>query len=195
MARSKKARNIIKNLPAVIAQPEPEAEPTDRFGRRSQFKREYIDIVRVLCEDGATDKEIAAELGVSQSVLYKWRNLFPELAAAMKLGKDIANDRMERTAYNVAVGYTKTVTVNIKVRNSDGSEKVVEVQQEVSVPPDPKMLQWMLKNRRPDSWKDRTEVGGEVEVVHLTADQAKERLKAKIEEIRLRALGNNSGGG
>jgi hypothetical protein len=102
----------------------------------------------------------------------------------MKLGKELANNRLERTAYEVAVGYTQTVRVNMKLRNSDGSERTVEVEQQVRVAPNPDMLRWMLKNRRPDDWRDKTEQGVTHEVLVLTPAQAKERLRAKIEQFR-----------
>jgi transposase len=176
----------------VIPQPEPEPEPSDRFGRpiHGKYRPEFVDQARVLCEEGMTDKELARFFDVSRSTLYEWQFAHPEFAEAMKLGKAPANDRLERRAYEVAMGYTATVREAIKVR--DGGKEVVQlVEREVEIPPNPDMLRWLLKNRRPDIWRDKTEsVSTSVEIV-LTADQARERLKARLDQLKQLGTGQS----
>lgn len=187
MSKSK----VIKNLPAVIppAIEYDEEELYSRFGKRPhKFKAEYIEIARQLCVEGWTDKEIAKFLGVNKNTLYEWMQIVPELAAVMKLGKEPADDRLERRAYEVAMGYTMTVREAVRVK--EGNKETIQlVEKEVEIPPNPDMLRWLLKNRRPDAWRDKTEQVVSGEVVHLTADQARERLKAKLQELGMRQLG------
>jgi hypothetical protein len=181
---------VTKNLPAVIPQPEPEEQPKPRWGDPcGKFRQEFIGQARVLCEEGMTDKELASFLGVSKKTLYDWQFRYPEFGAAMKLGKELSNDRMERTAYEVAMGYTTTITETIKLRDKDGNEFMHSYEKEVVIPPNPDMLRWMLKNRRPDTWRDKTEQVHSGEVVHLTVDQQRERLRAKLQTLRDRQLG------
>lgn len=170
---------------ALIPQPPPEPEFKDRWGRPTKFKPEYVDQARVLCEEGMTDKELARFWGVNPSTVYEWQFAHPELAEAMKIGKAPADDRMERRAYEVAMGYTTTITETLKLRDAQGNEFLKEYQKEVVIPPNPDMLRWLLKNRRPDTWRDKTETEHHAVIVHLTVDQQREKLKAKLEELRL----------
>lgn len=174
----------------VIPQPEPQPEPKDRFGNPycAKWRPEFVDQARVLCEEGMTDKELARFFGVSKQTLYEWQFAHPELAAAMKLGKAPANDRLERRAYEVAMGYTATVSETIKLRDAKGNEVLRTIEKEVTIPPNPDMLRWMLKNRKPDQWRDKTEEVSTVNVVHLTADQAREQLRNRIEQLK--SIGN-----
>lgn len=186
-------RQHSRNLPAVIPQPAPDPEQTDRWGRYTSFKPEYIEIARVMCEGGATNQELADHFGINRSTIYDWRNNIPEFAEVLKLGKALADDRMERTAYELAVGYTTTVTETIKLRDERGNERIAETTREVVIPPNADMLRWMLKNRRGEIWRDKTENVVLGEIIHLTLDQAKERVRARLENIRQHELGNNSG--
>jgi hypothetical protein len=185
-----KKEALIRNLPALIPEPQ-EYQYRDRWGNpRGKFRPEFIDQARVLCEEGMTDKELAKFFGINKDTLYEWQYAFPAFGEAMKLGKSQADDRMERTAYEVAMGYTTTITETVKLRDAQGNEFLREYQKEVVIPPNPHLLMWMLKNRRPDTWRDKTEQGISVAVIHLTPDQARERLKAKLEELRLGSAGN-----
>lgn len=175
---------------AIVPPPE---EPKDRWGRPgrpSEYRPEYIEHARIMCEEGLTDKEIADHFGVCRQTLFTWRKNHPEFAAAFKFGKALADDRMERTAFELATGYTTTIRKKVKLRDSQGNEKIVEVEEELVVPPDAKMLQWLLKNRRPDDWKDKTEqhISGKVEHEHLTVEQIKERVTARLADLRSRQV-------
>jgi hypothetical protein len=170
----------------VIQQPEAEQPRTGRFGRTcSKFRPEFIDQARVLCQDGMTDAELGRFFGVSRSTIDEWRFIYPEFGAAMKMGKEEANDRLERRSYEVAMGFTSTVTETVKLKNADGSEHIVTATREVTIPPNPDMLRWMLKNRRPDVWRDKTEVEAKSTVVHLTVEEARAALAAKLEHLKL----------
>jgi transposase len=50
-------------------------------GRPTAFRAEYVERIRVLCEAGMKDAEIAAVLGVSRSTLLRWQAARPELFA------------------------------------------------------------------------------------------------------------------
>lgn len=181
-----RARREASRALVVIPQPEPQGEPKDRFGNphHAKWRPEFVDQARVLCEEGMTDKELARFFGVSKQTLYEWQFAHPELAAAMKLGKAPADDRLERRAYEVAMGYTTTITETVKLRDAKGNEVLQTIEKEVTIPPHPDMLRWMLKNRRPDTWRDKTEQVHSGAVVHLTRDQALEQLRNRIEQLK-----------
>lgn len=195
-ARSEKharAAERIAALPrnkSLVVVPPPE-EPKDRWGRPTKFRPEYVAIVRILCEEGFTDREIAEELEINRATLYEWKRRHPELAAVLKIGKQLADDRVDRTAYELAVGYTTTVTETLKLRDQYGNEKLVTHTREVTIPPDKDMVKWWQKNRDPENWKDKTEqhVSGKVEHELLTVEQMRERVQHKLEDLRRRQRG------
>lgn len=189
-AKQKKERARIF-LPAVIPPPPPEPEPTDRYGRPTLFRPEYVEMARQQCIEGATDEELADLFGVSRRTLTTWKRVHPELAEVMKLGKELANDRVERCVYEQTMGYTVTVKKAVKLRNADGSERIEEVEEEVFVPPQPQLAKFFLVNRRGDDWKDRSEKvhSGGQEIVHLTLEQVRERVAAKLQHLKDRQLG------
>lgn len=180
-----RAEERIANLPAVIPPP---PEPKDRWGRPTKFKPEYVEQVRILCEEGFIDPEIGEFFGVSRQTLHEWKRGHPDFGEAMKLGKHLADERVKRSLYERAIGYTVTVTKHIRLKNPDGSERVEKVEEEIFIPPDTHAQKFFLINRRGDEWSDKSEkhITGGAEFIHLTTEQAKERLAAKLLELRNR---------
>lgn len=119
-------------------------------GRPTSYKPEYAEQARKLCELGATDYELADFFGIDTRTIYRWKNTEPKFCQAVIVGKDKADDRVERALFNRAVGYTFE------------SEKVFQHQGEIvraptteHVPPDPGAAMNWLKNRRGDKWRDK----------------------------------------
>ncbi len=75
--------------------------------------------------DGLTDEGIARNCGVAATTLLKWKNRFPQIAQALKKGKELADYQVENALLQSAL---------------DGSITA--------------QLFW-LKNRRPDKWRDK----------------------------------------
>jgi hypothetical protein len=91
-------------------------------------------------------------LDVSIRTIYLWRATKPEFAVALKVGKSEADERVERSLYNRAIGYTFN------------SEKVFQFQGQIvrtptieHVPPDTVAMIFWLKNRRPEQWREKNE--------------------------------------
>lgn len=81
-----------------------------------------------------------------------WQALHAEFLAAVRVGKEAADDRVERSLYQRAVGYTfDTVTIfaPTTVRNA----AVIEHREHC--PPDVGAQKLWLTNRRRDAWKER----------------------------------------
>ena len=88
-------------------------------GRPTDYRPEYPELAATMALSGATDAEIAEEFDVSVTTLYAWRAKYPEFLAALKYGKENANDRVERSLYHRAVGFTHPV---VKISfDKDGS--------------------------------------------------------------------------
>ncbi len=120
-------------------------------GRQSTWKAEYPAKVEELCRLGATDLEIATHFRVNVSTFSKWKNDYPQLSEALKSGKALADERVERSLYNRAVGYSYNA---VKIFMPAGAKKPVVVPYVEHVPPDVTAQIFWLKNRRKDEWRD-----------------------------------------
>jgi hypothetical protein len=137
--------------------------PNVKGGRPSSYKPEYAEVAKKLAWFGATDRDLAEAFGVAISTVGQWKIQHPDFLAALKAGKDEADDRVERSLYARAVGYSYDAE---KIFCSNG--EVTRVPYVEHVPPSDTAMIFWLKNRRPDQWRDRREVNsgdGPLEVV------------------------------
>jgi hypothetical protein len=117
-------------------------------GRPSPYKPEFARIAERLCRNGATDIEVADILGISVRTFYRWCLLHDEFTAAVRVGKDAADDRVERALYQRAVGYDYTAEKIVTTR--DGGP--VAVPYNMHVPADVRAALHWLAIRRPKPW-------------------------------------------
>lgn len=119
-------------------------------GRPTDYEPKFAEQAQRLCQLGATDIELAEFFGVDVRTVYRWKHAHDDFCQAVIAGKDALDDRVERSLYQRAVGYTFE------------SEKVFQYQGQIiragtleHVPPDPgAALNW-LKNRRGEKWRDK----------------------------------------
>jgi Homeodomain-like domain len=135
-------------------------QPGDAFsavgvGRPTSYRPECADQAKKLCELGATDADIAAFFGVSDRTIYRWQTAHPEFCQALKAGKAPADDRVERSLFHRAVGYSHDA---VKIMMPAGFDEPVYAHYRKHEPPDTVAAIFWLKNRRPDLWRDRHEV-------------------------------------
>jgi hypothetical protein len=124
-------------------------------GRPTTFKPQYIGQARKLCALGHTDLEIAEFFDVSLRTFAYWKARNPELLHALKAGKEFANQRVERSLYQKAVGYSYD---SVKIFMPAGAEKPVYAPYVEHVPPDVTACIFWLKNRNPAQWRDAWQV-------------------------------------
>ena len=124
-----------------------------RMGRRTDYKPEFVQVVRELCASGATDEELAEHLGVNRSTIYRWKNTHPEFCHAIKVGKGPADQRVVNSLYKKAVGYEVETE---KVFQFGG--KIIKTTITEYIPPDTKAAMFWLKNRLPGEWRDKPEI-------------------------------------
>lgn len=127
-----------------------ESETGNKGGRPSSYKPEYAEQAQKLCEFGLTDEEIARFFDVHTATIYRWQAKYPEFCEALKVGKAPADDRVERSLYHKATGYTFN---SEKVFNYQG--EIVRTPVVEHVPPDTTAAIFWLKNRRKDIWRDK----------------------------------------
>lgn len=141
-------------------------------GRPTDYRPEFAEEARQQCEEGATDQELADYFGVSVRSLYRWKNTQPEFRQALKAAKDQADDRVERSLYEKAIGYERD-EVDVRVVGGD----IVQTPLRKFYPPDTTAAIFWLKNRKPEQWKETKAVeltganGGPLEFRNMTDEQ------------------------
>lgn len=121
-------------------------------GRPTKYKPEYAQQAESLCKLGATDLELADAFEVNVHTIYRWQAAHPAFCKALKAGKEAADERVERSLYHKATGYSFDA---VKIFNANG--KALKVKYREHVPPDTTAMIFWLKNRRPDEWRDKRE--------------------------------------
>lgn len=105
-----------------------------------------------MAELGATDFEIAHALDISVDTLMRWRHKDERFARAISAGKEMADERVVRSLYARANGYSHEA---VKFHVIDGA--VVQTPYIEHVPPDTVAGIFWLKNRRPGEWRNTPE--------------------------------------
>jgi hypothetical protein len=81
-------------------------KPKHPGGRPTSYRPEYAEQARKLCELGATDYELADFFDVDVVTVHRWRHTHDEFCNAVISGKNFADERVQRSLYQRAVGYT-----------------------------------------------------------------------------------------
>lgn len=122
-------------------------------GRPSKYKPTFAKQAEKLCALGATDEDLADFFEVSIRTIANWKAQNADFLQALKGGKAQADDRVERSLYQRAVGYSFD---SEKVFSNRG--EVVRAKTREHCPPDVTAQIFWLKNRRPGDWRDKQEI-------------------------------------
>lgn len=137
-------------------------------GRPSAYREEYAAQAKKLAEIGATDAEIADFFDVDVRTLYRWKNSFDGFCQALKVGKDVADDRVERSLYQRAIGYEQD---EVKIFMPAGAAEPVYAPFVAKVAPDTTAAIFWLKNRRREEWRDRVAIGGDADAPPIKTEE------------------------
>jgi hypothetical protein len=136
-ARRKKPKHRVAKTPAPL-------------GRPTDYRPDFCELAANLCVHGATDFEVAEALGVFVSTVYRWKARYPDFCEALKVGKELADDRVEFSLYHRAVGYSHHA---VKIMQNMGVPLLVPYTEHV--PPDAGAATMWLTNRRGDTWRTK----------------------------------------
>lgn len=110
--------------------------------------------------DGLSDKQIAHNIGITQTTLYEWQKRFSELSEALKKGKEVVDREVENALLKRAMGYEYTEVTQEPVENKDTGEVRMQVTKRVTkqIAPDVTAQIFWLKNRKPEEFRDKRDV-------------------------------------
>lgn len=126
-------------------------------GRPHKYESEVrprLEEVRQWAKAGATNREIAAALGITDSTFYDYQNTFSEFSEAIRAGRMAGAAEVKTALLRLAVGFEATDTETKAEPGEDGkmrpvSTKIIKRQ----VPPDIKAIEAYLRNAA-DEWSD-----------------------------------------
>lgn len=124
-------------------------------GRPSSYRDEFAAQAEKLCELGATDMELADFFEVDVRTVYRWKHDHDEFCQALKVGKDVADERVERSLYQKAIGYEQD---DVKIFMPANAAVPVYAPFRAKVAPDTAAGIFWLKNRRGSKWRDKQDV-------------------------------------
>jgi hypothetical protein len=151
-------------------------------GRPTNYRPEYAAQAEKLCNLGATDIEIADFFEVALRTIGNWKHEHPDFLAALKTGKDALDERVERSLYHRAIGYTFDSIKFVRYENG-----VEQIPYREHVPPDVVACIFWLKNRRFRQWNDvnKHEVGKAGAFDKMNADELADYIRSETQVLGL----------
>jgi hypothetical protein len=159
-------------------------------GPDPKYKPEFNNMAYIACREGGfTDVKLAALFSVSRSLVYVWKNNYPDFKAATIKGKDEFDTlNVEGDLLKNARGFKYTETTKepalVPIKDKDNrtigiEEKLVitKVVHKFKVPSTTAQIYW-LKNRDRTRWKDKLDV----DFNDLTLRRTKKRFDGEGDE-------------
>ncbi len=156
-------------------------------GRPTDYLDEYAEQATKLAAMGATDAEVADFFAVDVRTIYRWKHAHEAFCQALRVGKDIADDRVVRSLYQRAIGYEQE---EVKIFMPAGADEPVYAPYIAKIAPSDTAAIFWVKNRRPDEWRDRHEVdntSSDGSMTPASNDAALAKITEKLDEIAKRA--------
>jgi hypothetical protein len=133
-------------------------KPPDQLmkeGRKSTYRKENVRLAQKLAHLGATDRDLADAFGVSIRTISIWQAKHPEFMQALRLGKKEADNRVTRSLFQKANGYSYDA---VKIFMPAGAKKPIYAHYVEHVPPSDVAAIFWLKNRDPANWRDAWQI-------------------------------------
>lgn len=167
-------------------------------------------LIESMIMNGFTYTQICDKLGIPSSVFSYWKRAHPEIKEAIRRGKLPIDEKVEQSLFKVATGYSyEEVTLEPKTL----SPEEIRLRAELPNPPPVPMIKkkvvrkqvapnvlaqiFYLKNKKPDMWKDRSNVAvsGKVEY-EVTLPPRPEDIKRagelKVGEVKVEMIEDKS---
>lgn len=124
-------------------------------GRKSAYEtviKPRFSEIREWLENGATDRQIAENLGVAMSTFCKYKAEYEEFTEFLKKGRQPLVMKLRGALVKKALGFTYNETKKYKKKDMDGNEYIYIEETTKQSLPDVAALNLCLKNYDPDNW-------------------------------------------
>jgi hypothetical protein len=150
-------------------------------GRKTLYRREFVDIIRRGKGAGLTNEIIAKMLGIGESTLALWREKHEAVRKAYQDGEVIALDKVKSKLFMLTQGYATTRTKKARVMRGEGKTRMVVTESiHDSVGPSGRAIEFYLTNKDPKNWKhrqDQTIRGADNDYDNWSDEQIEEELQ------------------
>lgn len=125
------------------------ASPTsaDTATKVTEYQGLFANIAKVMCQGGAAYWQLALAFQVDEDTIREWISTHQDFAAGCKYGMNFADDTVERSLYQRAVGYEYR---DVKIFRYKG--QVIYAPYTKYMPASVQACIFWLINRRPDEW-------------------------------------------
>ncbi len=124
-----------------------------KMGTPTKYKPEYAEQAYKLCLLGSTDVKMADFFKVCEKTLNNWKEIYPDFLQSITRGKDIADAEIAESLFHRAKGYKHD---EVHVSNFQGVITLTPLIKHY--PPDTPAASLWLRNRQPQTWRDKQEV-------------------------------------
>ena len=115
---------------------------------------ENLMLIEKWMRDGLTEEQICTNLGISVATLNVFKKKYPELAKALKKGREIAITEVENALFRRALGYDYE-EIKTSIRMVDGVETKFTEKTRKHLAPDVAACSILLKNKDKErGWSD-----------------------------------------
>lgn len=104
--------------------------------------------------DGLVDKQIAANIGVSERTFTDWKSKYSAISSVLKKGKEVVDRQVENALLKRALGY-EYEEVKEKFECGVLTERTVTKKEVI---PDTTAQIFWLKNRKREAWTDKQSI-------------------------------------
>ena len=136
-------------------------------GRPTKFNEDIAKKIIELLKSGKTNKQACEIIGITEPTFYNWQKSQPLFFYAVKEAKQETDLAVEASLLQRAMGWIEYGEIEDE---KTGEVKKIPIKQ---YPPDPTSMIFWLKNRKPETWRDKTEVEntGHLMIAPATRDE------------------------
>ena len=117
-----------------------------------KYHPSFCEMAGKLAKLGAIDEDFADFFNVNRSTIHRWRVRHPAFKKAIELSKEMANELVERSLFQRAIGYSHP-----EVRMFQHEGKIIKEETIKHYPPDTHAVKFWLYNREPDIWREKVD--------------------------------------
>lgn len=129
------------------------------MGAKGKYEKwllpENLTLIQGWRRDGLSDEQVAKNMGINRTTLYDWLKKYKDISDAYKKGSEVALYEVENALFKAACGYDITEAEQVEVEMADGTTSSQKRKKLRHVPPNVGAICFILKNRRPEKWRDK----------------------------------------